>query len=172
MTVSTAYPLEQIIKVKERRVAEQEKVVRAKEQALQLEKDKLVEREKDRDAAKQHEADKLAQLRAELDQNIGTTTSKVQQMKAYLKVAKEKVQVEEKKVKEQQVQVDSAKKALDLAIEDLRMKRQQVDKLVDHKKVWTKEMRKELEIIEAREQDELGSTTFINYQRMSRKYNK
>jgi len=172
MTVSTAYPLEQIIKVKERRVAEQEKVVRAKEQALQVEKDKLVEREKARDAAKQHERDKLTQLRAELDQNIGTTTSTVQQMKAYLKVAKEKLEVEEKKVKDQQAQVDLAKKALEQAIEELKIKRQQVDKLVDHKKVWTKEMIKELEILEAREQDEVGSTTFINYQRMSKKYNK
>jgi hypothetical protein len=168
MTVSLTYPLEQIIKVKEKRVLDQEKVVQAKEQALQKEKDKLLERERDRDAAKQHEQDKLLQLRAELDSN--TTTGKVQQMKSYLNVAKEKTKVEEKKVKDQQAQVEQAKNALDLAIEDLRLKRQQVDKMYDHKKSWKKEMQKELEVIEAREQDELGTTMFLNHQRLYKKY--
>lgn len=170
MTASIAYPLEQIIKVKEKRVADQEKVVRAKQEALEKEKEKLLEREKMRDAAKQHERDKLTQLRAELDSN--TTTAKVQQMKSYMNVAKEKVKVEEKKVKEQETQVDLAKKALEAAIEDLKLKRQQVDKMLDHKKSWKKEMQKELEIVEARDQDELGSTTYLNYQRMYKKYNK
>jgi len=59
---------------------------------------------------------------------------------------------------------------LQAAIDDLKLKRQQVDKLLDHRKMWTKEMRKEMEIIEAREQDELGSTTFINFKRLYGKY--
>jgi len=168
MTPTMTYPLEQIIKVKERRVTEAEKVVQLKKDALQKEKDKLVERERDRDAAKQHEKDKLQQLRAELDSN--TTTAKVQQMKSYMNVAKEKVRVEEKKVKDQQALVEQAQKALDLAIEDLRAKRQQVDKMYDHKKSWKKEMAIEMEVIEAREQDELGTTMFLNHQRLYKKY--
>lgn len=168
MTPTMTYPLEQIIKVKERRVTEAEKFVQLKKDALQKEKDKLVERERDRDAAKQHEKDKLQQLRAELDSN--TTTAKVQQMKSYMNVAKEKVRVEEKKVKDQQTLVEQAQKALDLAIEDLRAKRQQVDKMYDHKKSWKKEMAIEMEVIEAREQDELGTTMFLNHQRLYKKY--
>lgn len=168
MTVSLVYPLEQVIKVKQNRVEEQEKVVRAKEEALEKEKKKLAEREADRDKAKQHENDKLAQLRNELDH--GTTSDKVQQMKAYLKVAKEKVQIEEKKVKDQNEQVELANKALKAAQEELRIKRLEVDKLVTHKKDWLKEMRKELEIIEQREQDEIGSTGFLSKRILNKRF--
>lgn len=161
------YPLEPVIKVKQKRVEDQEKVVKEKERALQKEKDKLAEREADRDKAKEHLASKLAQLRQEMDQ--GTTTDKIQQMKAYLNVAKDKLKAEEKKVKDQQDQVEIANKALQAAINELKIKRQEVDKLQSHKKDWTKEMRKELEIIEAREQDEQGSITYVTHQRMSAK---
>ncbi len=164
MTVTLAYPLEQIIKVKQNRVEEQEKVVRAKQEALQKEKQKLKEKEEIRDKAKQHERDKLQQLRDEMDH--GTTSDKIQQMKAYLNVAKEKVQIEEKKVKDQQDQVELANKALKAAEEELKIKRQEVDKLQIHKKDWLKEMKKELEVIEAREQDELGSTSFLSHKRL------
>ncbi|MBA2727054.1 MAG: type III secretion T3S chaperone [Parachlamydiaceae bacterium] len=164
MTVSLAYPLEQIIKVKQNRVEEQEKVVRARQEALEKEKQKLKEKEEIRDKAKQHERDKLQQLRDEMDH--GTTSDKIQQMKAYLNVAKEKVQIEEKKVKDQQDQVELANKALKAAQDELKIKRQEVDKLQIHKKDWLKEMQKELEVIEAREQDELGSTSFLSHKRM------
>lgn len=159
------YPLEPVIKVKQKRVEAQEKVVREKELALQKEKDKLAEREVERDKAKEHLANKLAQLRHEMDH--GTTSDKIQQMKAYLNVAKDKLKVEEKKVKDQQDQVELANKALQAAINELKIKRQEVDKLQTHKKDWTKEMRKELEIIEARDQDEQGSITFVTHRRMS-----
>ncbi len=165
MTISLAYPLEQIIKVKQNRVEEQEKVVQAKQAALEKEKQKLKEREAERDKAKQHQMDKLTQLRNEMDQ--GTTSDKIQQMKDYLNVAKEKVRIEEKKVKDQADQVELADKALKAAQEELRIKRQEVDKLQNHKKDWLKEMRKELEIIEGREQDELGSTTYLSHKRIA-----
>jgi len=164
MTAQIEYPLEQIIKVKQRRVENQEKVVQEKRVALQKEEEKLTQREAERDKAKKHQMDKLTQLRAEMDH--GTTTDKIQQMKNYLNVAKEKVKIEEKKVKEQKDQVDLAKKALQVAIDELRIKRQEVDKLQVHKKDWTKEMRKELEIIEGREQDDIGSVVFAIQQRL------
>lgn len=163
MTAQIVYPLEQIIKVKQRRVEEQEKVVRQKEEILQKEKEKLAEREAARDKAKQHQLDKLMQLRAELDHE--TSTSKITQMKNYLNVAKEKVAIEEKKVKEQMAQVEQATKALETEKEILKQKRQEVDKLKNHKIDWTKEARKELEIIEGREQDELGSITYLTHKR-------
>ncbi len=86
-------------------------------------------------------------------------------MKAYMKVAKERVVTEEKKVKDQQNQVEKAAKDLQMAELELRMKRQEVDKLETHKKDWIKEMRKEEEIMEGREQDELGTIIFSSKNR-------
>lgn len=149
------YPLKQVIEVKQRRADEAEKVVKEKQLALNKEKEKLAEREADRDKVKSHKKDKLQQLRDELDG--GTTTTKIQQMKVYLKLVDEKLKVEEKKVKDQQEQVKIAEKNLEQAKLELQRKRQEVDKLLMHKKDWEKEKRKELEVIESREQDELGS---------------
>jgi hypothetical protein len=167
MTTPMAYPLAQIIQVKQKRVEDQEKVVKEKREALRREEEKLREREADRDKAKNHYKDKLQQLRNEMDH--ATTTDKIQSMKVYLKVAEEKVAVEEKKVREQKAQVELAEKAVQVALEELRIKRQDVDKLLTHKKDWEREMLKELEIIEGREQDELGTVIFSSNQRkMSR----
>jgi len=155
------YPLAQIIDIKKRRVEEAEKVVGEKRVALEKEQKILKEKEAERDKAKQHHADKLKQLRKVLDE--GTTSTEVLQMKAYIKVAKERVVSEEKKVQDQQKQVDLAVKNLDDAIAELKRKRQEVDKLLQHRTDWTKEMLKELEIIEGREQDELGSTSYLTH---------
>jgi len=166
MAKRISYPLDSVIMVKKKRVEEQEKVVRQKEQALEKEKEKLAEFEKERDKAKEHLASKLAQLRYELDH--GTTSDKVQQMKAYLNVAKDKLKAEDKKVKDQEEHVETAKKALEAAIQELKIKRQEVDKLENHKIDWLKEMRKEEEIIQAREEDELGSISYATHKRRSR----
>lgn len=160
------YPLKQVIEVKQRRVEEAEKAVKEKQEALAREKEKLVQREADRDKAIHHHTDKLTQLRKELDE--GTTSDKVLQMKAYLKVAKERVKLEEKKVKEQQDQVDIANKNLQAAQNELRLRRQEVDKLETHRKDWIKQMRKEEEIVEGREQDELGTIIFSAKQRQQK----
>lgn len=155
MQNKTIYPLLQILEVKQKRVEDAEKVVKEKQELLDKEKEKLAEREKERDKVKTHKHDKLEQLRATLDE--GTTSPKIQQMKQYLKVVDEKLVVEEKKVKDQQTQVETANKNLEQAKEDLRVKRQEVDKLQFHRKDWEKEMKKALEILEGREEDELGS---------------
>ncbi len=149
------YPLKQVIEVKQRRVEEAEKVVKAKQLALETEEKKLQERKRERDNVKDHKQDKLRQLRETLDQ--GTTSPKIQQMKVYLKIVDEKLKVEEKKVKDQEQQVEIAKKNLEQAKQELRLKRQEADKLVMHQKDWLKEKRREREILEGREQDELGT---------------
>jgi flagellar biosynthesis chaperone FliJ len=159
MNSKAIYPLEQIIEVKKKRVDQAEKVVKEKESALQKEQEKLAERENARDKEKNHYQDKLAQLRAIMDE--GTTSPKIQQMKVYLKIVHERLKIEEKKVKEQKEFVVLAEQNLQKAKAELREKRKEVDKFLDHKKEWQKEQRKELEIIEGREQDELGSTIFI-----------
>lgn len=157
------YPLRQVIEVKQRRVDDAEKVVKDKQAALEKEQQILKQKEAERDKAKQHHDTKLKQMRDEMDK--ATSSPKILQMRAYLKVVKERVASEEKKVKDQIKQVETAQKNLDAAKEDLRIKRQEVDKLISHRKDWTKEMRKEQEIIEGREQDEIGSTLFTTFQR-------
>jgi hypothetical protein len=161
-----AYPLEQIIKVKEKRVEDQEKVVKLKQELLQQEKNKLLEREAVRDKAKDHVKAKLSQLREEMDH--GTTTDKIQQMKSYLNVANDKLAVEEKKVLDQKAQVELAEKALQTEIDLLKVRRQEADKLKTHKTDWMKEARKEQEIIEGREQDELGSIGYTTNKRKNK----
>lgn len=157
------YPLGQVLEIKHKRVEEAEKVVKEKLETLEREKEKLAQREAERDKVKGHLKDKLTQLRDTLDH--GTTSPKIQQMKVYLKVVQERLAVEEKKVKDQQDQVDLAQKNLDLAKEELKRKRQEVDKLLTHRKDWEKGMRKEMEIVEGREQDELGTITYTIHKR-------
>lgn len=162
-----AYPLQQIITVKENRVKEQEKVVAEKREALEKEKEKLKKAEEERDKVKKHYKDKLLQLRETMD--AGTTSNEIIQMKAYLKIVAEKVVVEEKKVKDQQGQVEQAEKNLEAAIEQLRLRRQEVDKLMTHRKDWTKEVMKEIVRTEGVEQDEMGSIIFVGRHRSQKK---
>lgn len=157
------YPLKQVIEVKQRRVEEAERVVQEKQAALEKEKQILAQREEEKNKVQKHHDSKLKQLRELLDTEM--TSPKIQQSKAYLKVVKERVKIEEKKVRDQQQQVDVAEKNLELAKIDLRQKRQEVDKLQTHRLDWLKEMRKEQDIIEGREQDELGSIIFTSNQR-------
>ena len=157
------YPLKQIIEVKQRRVDEAEKVVKEKQQLLVKEQDKLKEREAARDKELNHHAAKLKQIRDALDAVM--TTDKIQQMKVYLKIVKERLLLEEKKVKDQKAQVEIAEKNLEAARQDLKKKRMDVDKLLTHRKDWEKEMRKEQEVIEGREQDEMGNIIFSIHHR-------
>lgn len=160
------YPLKQVLEIKHKRVEEAEKILKEKTQLLEQEKKKLAEKEAERDKVLTHHKDKLTQLRYEMDHD--TTSPKIQQMKAYIQVVKEKLKIEEKKVKDQQEQVKIAENNVQLAKEELKRKRQEVDKLTSHRKDWEKEMKKELEIIESREQDELGNTMYtVNQRRKS-----
>ena len=149
------------MEVKQKRVDDAEKVVKEKIQALEKEKQILAQKEAERDKVKKHHDAKLKQMREEMDK--GTTSPKLQQMKAYLKVCKDRIVAEEKKVKDQKQQVETAEKNLEAARNDLKLKRQEVDKLVTHRTDWNKEMRKEQEVIEGREQDEIGSIIFSTH---------
>lgn len=157
------YPLAQVVEIKKRRVEKQEEVVKQKREALAAEERKLAEREKERAKVKSHYDDKLKQMRDELDHE--TNTDKIKQMKYYLKEVQEKLKIEDKKVKEQQEQVKLAEKEVEVALEELRKKRLEVDKLKTHQIDWEKEMRKEQEVIDGREQDEMGTIIFSKHQR-------
>jgi flagellar export protein FliJ len=163
MVKKEEYPLKQVLEIKKRRVEEAEKVVQAKRQALEQEQEKLAQAEAARDKVKKHHDDKLVQLRQEMDRT--TTSNKIQQMKAYLKVVKEKLAVEDKKVKDQKVRVETAEKELEEARHQLFLKRQEVDKVEMHKTSWQKEKRKADEIEEEKEMDEIGNVTHLIHQK-------
>lgn len=162
MKIAT-YPLLQVLQVKLRRVEQQEKIVNQKREALEAEEKKLKEREEARDKVLNHHNDKLQQLRDELDHE--TNSDKIKQMKLYLKEVKIKLEVEEKKVLEQAKQVKVAKDDLEAAVVELKKRRVDVDKIKMHEKDWRREAQKELEIFEAREEDELGQIIFAKNQR-------
>lgn len=152
------YPLAQVLLIKQKRVEEAQRIVKEKLDALEKEKKTLRELEEKRDKAKELYQRKLTQMRELMDSE--STSPKLQQLKNYLKIVKEQLVEHDNKVAAQQKQVDAAQKNYDLAKEDLRLKQLEVDKFIEHRKDWTKEMLKEQEIIQGREQDELGSMIF------------
>lgn len=149
------YPLEQVLQVKKDRVKKAEKVVQEKKDALEKEKKTLKRVEKERDEVKQHHDDKLEQLRQELDQS--STTDKIRAMKRYLKLVKEDLAKEEKKVEEQQQEVSKAEQALEEARAFLLRKRMEAEKLELHRKEWRIEMLRELAREEGKQMDEIGT---------------
>jgi flagellar biosynthesis chaperone FliJ len=157
------YPLEQVLAVKRERVEKAEKVVEEKKRALQIEEEKLKKIEEERDRVLNHHNDKLAQLRHALD--TGTTSDEVLQMKAYLKVVKERLAKEEAKVKTQKEQVRVAERNLEDARRDLKKKRIEEEKISLHKEQWIKEMKLEHAKQEAKEQDEIGQVLYESQRR-------
>lgn len=155
-----SYPLAQVIEVKQRRVEEAEKAVRQKQEALLEEEKKLKKAEDQRDKAKQHRNDKLQQLRDYIDAD-DMNPDKVLQMKAYLDLVKQKLLEEEEKVKKQALAVEEAKKNLQAAKDFLKEKEKEVDKLQTHREEWLKQAKKELELKETIELDEIGSIMFL-----------
>ncbi len=102
------YPLDQLAQIKQKRLEEAEKVLRDKKEALAREQEKMVQLEKKRDEVKTHYKAKLSQLREKLDE--GTSSTKITQMKQYLKLVVEDLAVEEKKVAAQALVVETAEK--------------------------------------------------------------
>ena len=152
--IPPTYPLQSVLEVKERRVEEAERSVEQKKKILTTEEEKLNKAEEKRNLVKEHKEYKLQQLRDEMDH--ATTSPKIQQMKEYLKICNEKLDIEEKKVTDQKKQVETAEKNLLDAREDLRLKRIEVDKMHTHKESWTKEVKEELLYNEERDLDEIG----------------
>ncbi len=154
------YPLLEVLQVKIRRVEEAEKVVKEKLKALEQEKEKLKAREAERDKVLEHLKAKVQQMREEFDH--GTTSDKIDQAKVYIKVVQERLKVEEKKVKDQQQQVEVAEKNVEIAKNQLKARQKEQEKIEQHRTEWEKETMKELEVLEVREEDDVGSTMFLS----------
>lgn len=164
MSISEAqlppYPLREVLEVKKRRVERAEKVVQEKQKILQEEQQKLKACEEARDKVKQHYQDKLRQLRQEYD--TGTNSTRIERCKIYIKIVQEKLQVEEKKVKQQKAQVEVAEKNLKLAQDELKQRRKEQEKIETHKKEWAKDTLREVRFLETKAEDELGSEMFLS----------
>lgn len=151
------YPLEQLMVIKKNRFDQAVKTLEQKKEILEKAYEKLYDLTKERDEVLGHKQAKLAQLRGALDE--GTTTDKIQQMKAYLKVVDTKLAEKQKKVADQQKQVDLAQKQVDIATDELFQRKKDLEKLEMHKEEWEKEVRYWTEQKEAVEHDEQGSAT-------------
>lgn len=157
------YPLEQVLEVKKRRRDEAEKDVAAKKKALEIEEVKLKQVEEQRDKVQRHYRDKLDQFRKLLDAE--TTTDKIQQAKVYIKITEEKLRIEQEKVTRQISEVETAKLNLEQARQMWLQQQREVDKIAEHRQLWTKETMKELELKESNDQDELGNIIHLVNQR-------
>ena len=154
MTVQ--YPLEYLVRIKDKRLEEAERILKEKKEELEKELEKQKTLQQQRDETKHHKQDKLNQLRATLDE--GTTSDKIEIMKNYIKTVDEELKQKERKVQEQIKKVQEAEKKVEEARIDFLKKQQDVEKLKTHRKEWEKEMKLLGEIEEAKETDELGSS--------------
>ena len=158
MTKQPDYPLEQLLVIKKNRFDQAVKTLEEKKAILEKAYEKLYDLTQERDKALEHKKAKLQQLRDELDQ--GTSSDKIQQMKAYLKVVDAKLAEKQKKVTEQQKQVDIAQKQVDVATDELFQRKKDLEKLEIHRKEWEKEIHYWMEQKEGVEHDEQGSATY------------
>lgn len=149
------YPLEHLVTIKQKRLDEAEKHLKAMKAALQKEIDKRTRLEQERDNTKEHKKDKLRQFRETIDK--GTTSDKIDIMKKYLKEVDLELAQREKKVVDQQKQVQEAEKKVEEARQNYIKKQHDVEKLTIHRKEWEKEMQAEFNYKEAVEADELGA---------------
>lgn len=134
-----AYPLQQLYEIKLKRLDLARKALKDKEHALEEENKKKKKLENERDEAKQHHAEKLAQIRQGLDE--GLPSNKITQMRQYLKITQEEVVVRQRKVDEQQKKVDQAQAAVEEARKEVRKREMDIEKLDLHKIEWKKEVK-------------------------------
>lgn len=152
------YPLEQVLTIKKDRVARAEKVVKDKQKIVNTEEERLKKVESERDVINNHYKAKITQLRNALDE--GTTGEEVLKMKAYIKVVKENLEEEDKKVAKQKEVLLAAKRELQKAQMEYKRQRIEVEKTELHKKQWMKEALLAEERQEAKDQDEMGQLLF------------
>lgn len=153
------YPLEQLAKIKEKRLEEAEKILKEKKEKLLEEQKALSDLEKKRDEIKHHRDDKLNQMTEEMNQ--GTTSDKIESMLLYLQVVEEKLVGREQKVAAQLKKVKEAETAVEAAKKEVLKRQVDIEKISTHKKEWMKEIIKEQDRKDNIESDELGSAMFV-----------
>ncbi len=158
--MSKKYPLHQLIIIKEKRFNQSVKVVEEKKENLKNEKEKLSLAIKSRDEMLKHKNDKIEQINEEFEK--GTTSNKIQQMKAYLKIVDAKLENEEKKVKDQEERVRKATEEYEEARKIMYGFKKALEKINLHKKLWVKENKYEELKEEALQQDEIATIRHVS----------
>jgi flagellar biosynthesis chaperone FliJ len=161
------YPLQQLYIIKQKRLEEAERTLYEKKQELEKEQKALSKLEQERDTVKEHKQDKLRQFRTTLDE--GTTSTKIEQMKNYLKVVEEQLKNKEHKVNEQKKRVSAAEHKVEEAKQEIFKKEKELEKMKMHKKEWEKEMKVQEIKEEEKHTDELGSSMHIRRHKRKRK---
>jgi len=154
------YPLEQLILIKERRLEEAEKVLKAKKQLLEKEQQKLKSLEEDAQLTHDHMQEKINQLEEELDQ--GTYSYKIDTANKYIKVVEDQLKGKKKLVLDQDKVVKNALQQVEVARQEMIKKQHDVEKLNIHRQEWKKGVMKEFEYTQALESDEIGSAKHIS----------
>ena len=95
----------------------------------------------------------------------GSPADKIVEMRQYLKIVDEKLQMKEKKVQDQHKQVHAAEQQVEIARVDLIKKQQDLEKMHTHRKEWEKEMKAEEVREEGIETDEMGSVLHARQKR-------
>jgi len=149
------YPLHQLELIKQKRLEEAEKLLKAKKFALEEENKKQIKLEKARDVVKVHKGEKLDQMDEAFD--YGTNSDEIEVMERYLKVVDERLKAKEDKVEAQKKAVTAAEEAVEEAKKDLYKKQQDIEKIDMHKKEWKKEVQMEMQRLQGVETDEIGS---------------
>lgn len=153
------YPLEQLSFIKKKKLEEAEKVLRDKKALLVEEEKKLHSLRMERDKVEQHKDLKLNQMREALD--AGSATTKIEQMRQYLKLVKEELKIKQKHVDDQNKKVKEAQDQVEIARRQLIEKQKNVEKLAVHQKEWQKERKRKEEHKEDIDYDEMGSAKHI-----------
>ena len=152
------YPLEQLATIKKRRIEQAEKTLKKAKETLKEEQEKERKCLEERDKTYNHRQDKMAQLREGLDTGVATT--KIRQMKTYLKLVDEELKEKETAVKKQSEEVKKAEEAVEVARKDLMKKQRDLEKINMHRKEWEKEVKALLNHEAAVETDELGTAMY------------
>ena len=149
------YPLEQLVEIKKRRLDEAERLLKERREGLKKEKEKQIKLEEVRNKIGQHRADKIQQLRDELDRE--SSTDKITLMRDYLKVVNAELEQKEKKVQDQIKEVEKAEERVEEARKNMVKKHYDIEKLKIHRTEWSKEIKALTEYEEGLETDEMGT---------------
>jgi hypothetical protein len=151
------YPLAQIEEIKKRRLEDAEKILREKRTELDVAEKDLDEKRKALNATQAVKLEMIEKYYEDIKK--GTTSILMERHDSYIReVMNVKLAEEKKKVDDQKKVVKQAVLALEKAREERLKKNQELEKIHIHKKEWTKDMKKEMDLEEAGVSDELGTS--------------
>ncbi len=153
------YPLQQLMEIKLRRLEEAERELTKRKEELEEEEKKLEAAKKALQEVLDHKAEKMEQMRAEMDK--GTTTDKIEQMKKYLDTVEDKRKVKDDAMKKQQLEVEKAETAVEEARQNVFRKQADVEKLKMHRKEWDAEQLYLEKQEDAKQTEETGTAMHV-----------